>query len=404
MSGKTLSVAQIHWGFPPTIGGVETHLSIMCPEMVRLGHKQFVLTSSVEGEMDKDDFYGVRVFRSPVMDLSLVHKPESPVTRDAVERAISTFLDETKPDIIHAHNLHYFTRIHPEVLAAEAERRDIPLVLTAHNMWDEGICLDLTARFPWDHIIAVSHFIKKELMGAGVEDEKITVIHHGIDTDKFKKVKDLEPLYQKYPNCKDRRVIFHPARISLGKGGDISIKAAALVKRRFPDILLVLAGSGHKIDWDEAMPGDMAFISELVKIHGMQDNIYIDTFSIDQMAELYNLAEICVYPSTAYEPFGLTMLEAQASEKPIVVTRIGGMPEIIHDGINGYVVPARDHEALAHRIIILLQDDRLKRRFGIVGRQNVLTHFTTQIMTNKVLEIYRKVLNRQSAKSVNSTN
>ncbi|MBU4174518.1 MAG: glycosyltransferase family 4 protein [Actinobacteria bacterium] len=400
MSEKSLSVAQIHWGFPPTIGGVETHLSIMCPEMVRLGHKISVLTASIEGESDRVEYKGVQVYRSPVMDLNRFIGTNSTFSGDEVEKAFVNFLDETKPDIIHAHNLHYFTRIHTEVLDAETRRRGIPLMLTAHNMWDEGICLDLTARFPWDHIIAVSHFIKKELMGAGVEDEKITVVHHGIDTDKFKKVKDLEPLYQKYPNCRGRRVIFHPARISLGKGGDISVKAAALVKRRFPDILLVLAGLARKIDWDEAMPGDMAFISELVKIHGMQDNLYIDTFSIDQMAELYNLAEICVYPSTAYEPFGLTMLEAQASEKPIVVTRIGGMPEIIHDGINGYVVPARDHEALAHRIIILLQDDRLKRRFGTVGRQNVLTHFTKQIMTKRVLEIYGKVLNRQSATSI----
>jgi len=368
--------------------------------MVRLGHKISVLTASIEGESDRVEYKGVQVYRSPVMDLNRFIGTNSTFSGDEVEKAFVNFLDETKPDIIHAHNLHYFTRIHTEVLDAETRRRGIPLMLTAHNMWDEGICLDLTARFPWDHIIAVSHFIKKELMGAGVEDEKITVVHHGIDTDKFKKVKDLEPLYQKYPNCRGRRVIFHPARISLGKGGDISVKAAALVKRRFPDILLVLAGLARKIDWDEAMPGDMAFISELVKIHGMQDNLYIDTFSIDQMAELYNLAEICVYPSTAYEPFGLTMLEAQASEKPIVVTRIGGMPEIIHDGINGYVVPARDHEALAHRIIILLQDDRLKRRFGTVGRQNVLTHFTKQIMTKRVLEIYGKVLNRQSATSI----
>lgn len=400
MSGQALNIAQIHWGFPPTIGGVETHLSIMCPEMVRLGHKISVLTASIEGESNRVEYKGVQVYRSPIMDLNRFLGANSTFSRDEVEEALVNFLDETKPDIIHAHNMHYFTRMHPDVLASEARERKIPLILTAHNMWDESICLDLTARFPWDHIISVSHFIKKELMGAGVNGEKITVVHHGIDTDKFKKVENLEPLYKKYTKCRGRRVIFHPARISLGKGGDISIKAAALVKKYYPDILLILAGSGRIIDWDEHMEGDMAFISHLVEIHGLKDNLYIDTFSIDQMAELYNLAEICVYPSTAHEPFGLTMLEAQATEKPIVVTRIGGMPEIIHDGINGYVVPARDYEALAHRIIILLQDDRLKRRFGTVGRQNVLTHFTKQIMTEKVLEVYGKVLNRQSATSI----
>jgi len=392
VSGQRFSVAQIHWGFPPTIGGVETHLSIMCPEMVRLGHRTSVFTASIEGESDRVEYRGVQVYRSPVMDLNRFLGARPSFSSGEIEKALVDFLDETKPDVIHAHNMHYFTRIHPDVLAGEAGRRKIPLVLTAHNMWDESICLDLTSGFPWDHIIAVSHFIKKELMGAGVGGEKVTVVHHGIDTDKFRRVDDLEPLYEKYPECRGRKVIFHPARISLGKGGDISIKAAALVKEQYPDILLILAGSGRIIDWDEHMEGDMAFMSHLVEVHGLKDNLYIDTFSIDQMAELYNLSEVCVYPSTAHEPFGLTMLEAQASEKPIVVTRIGGMPEIINDGINGYVVPARDHEALAHRIITLLQDDGLKRRFGTVGRQNVLTHFDKRIMTERVLEIYRDAL------------
>ncbi len=331
------------------------------------------------------------------MDLTQFQEPGLSITRGEVEKAFRAFLEETEPNIIHAHNLHYFTKFHSEVLADEAKKRGIPLILTAHNMWDEDICIDLTAKFPWDHIISVSHFIKKELMGAGVEDEKVTVIHHGIDTDKFKKISDLDSLYQKYPKCIGRRVIFHPARISLGKGSDISIKAAALVKKHHPDMLLILAGAGRKIDWGDQMERDMVFLLHLINNHQLQDNLYIETFSIDEMAELYNLVEVCVYPSTAYEPFGLTMLEAQATEKPIIVTHIGGMPEIIHDGVNGFVVTPRDHEALAHRILILMGDEKLRRRFGRVGRQNVFTYFTKEIMTDAVLKIYENVSNKLAA-------
>ena len=217
-------------------------------------------------------------------------------------------------------------------------------------------------------------------------------MHHGIDTGKFKVRSDTDALYEKYPKLKGRHVIFHPARISLGKGCDISIKATALVKKHVDDVLLVLAGSSQMIDWDAHMDGDMAFMSELVRILGLEDNIHIGCYSIDQMAELYNLSEVCVYPSSAQEPFGLTMLEAQATERPMVVTRAGGMPEIIHDTINGYVVPQRDHDALAHRIVTLIQDADLRRRLGKVGRTNVLTHFTKEIMADATLRVYEQVL------------
>ncbi len=394
MADSRLCIAHLHWAFPPTIGGVETHLSILLPELIKRGHHQWVFTSSVPETPDRETYQGIEVVRTQVMDLNRLLQTKNPLPKEELEKELVQFLDEANPDIIHAHNMHYFTRLHPEILKQEAKKRGVPLILTAHNVWDEPIFLDLTARFPWDHIIAVSHFIKKEIAGAGFDGNKITVVHHGIDTDKFRKRDDLETLYEKYPNLKGKRVIFHPARISLGKGGDISIKAAAIVKKQIDNILLVLAGSGNIIDWDAHFEGDMAFMSELIDILGLKDNIYIDSFTIDQMAELYNLAEVCVYPSSAQEPFGLTMLEAQATEKPMVITRAGGMPEIIHDGINGYVVPVRDHEALAHRIIMCMQDKDLTRRYGEVGRSNVLTHFTKEIMAKATLDVYLKVLNK----------
>ena len=64
------------------------------------------------------------------------------------------------------------------------------------------------------------------------------------------------------------------------------------------------------------------------------------------MPRLYAASLVCMYPSTASEPFGLTMLEALASAKPIVVTKTGGMPEIIKDGINGFIIPVKDFESL----------------------------------------------------------
>ena len=84
--------------------------------------------------------------------------------------------------------MHYFSKLHIKLLEREAEARGIPLVLTAHNSWDDSLCLDICRGINWTHIVAVSHFIKGELCGFGLDPNKITVIHHGIDEDRFKNI------------------------------------------------------------------------------------------------------------------------------------------------------------------------------------------------------------------------
>ena len=116
----------------------------------------------------------------------------------------------------------------------------------------------------------------------------------------------------------------------------------------------------------------------------------IDAFTLDQVRQIYALSQVCMYPSSVGEPFGLTMLEALASEKPMIVTMSGGMPEIIQDGISGFVIPIKDFEVLASRIILLLTNERLRRRLGITGRQIVTSHYTKEILAKNVLGIYRE--------------
>ena len=116
----------------------------------------------------------------------------------------------------------------------------------------------------------------------------------------------------------------------------------------------------------------------------------IDAFTLEQVRQIYALSEVCMYPSSVGEPFGLTMLEAMASEKPMIVTMSGGMPEIIQDGITGFVIPIKDFEVLASRIILLLSNERLRKRLGSTGRQIVNSHYTKDILAKNILGIYRE--------------
>ncbi len=128
----------------------------------------------------------------------------------------------------------------------------------------------------------------------------------------------------------------------------------------------------------------------LVEFLGLQDNVLIDVFSLEDMPKLYAASLVCVYPSTVSEPFGLTMLEALSSGRPMVVTRTGGMPEIIKDGINGFIIPVKDFESLASRINCLLGNRELRERLGHTGRQMIEQQYTKEIVAESTLGIYKK--------------
>jgi len=394
---RELRVLQMHWGFPPMIGGVETHLTILLPELVRMGRKVSLLTGAVAGEKESDQHEGVEIRRTPLFDLNWLVKRGLEGLEPDLWKLYSEQIEAVHPHIIHAHNMHYFSEPHARVLDQISREKGIPLVLTAHNVWDDTLFLRLTREIGWSHIIAVSHYIRMELLGIGIDDTRTTTVHHGLDITKYPR--NLEPAaaLRRFPQLKGRRIIFHPARLGMAKGCDVTIKAMRLVLERFPEAMLVLAGSKNIIDWAVSQEKDIAYCIDLIRTLGIEDNVLIDVFSLDEMPEMYALSSVVVYPSSQAEPFGLTMLESQASARPIIVTRMGGMPEIIQDEISGYVIPHRDLEALADRITLLLEDNRLRRRLGETGRQIVEQHFTGEIMTREHLAVYDRVLRNRTA-------
>lgn len=387
---KRLSIAHLHWGFPPIIGGVETHLTILLPTLAQMGHKVNLLTCSAEGYKGEDEYNGVGIRRIPVMDLNWLYRRGLNGIEKEVKFEFKDFVEKVKPDVLHAHNMHYFSKIHAEILQDISQRKGIPVILTAHNVWDDVLFLDLIRDIKWTHIIAVSHFIRRELIGAGCSHRHITTIHHGIDEDNFNPKLDPGPIFKRYPQLKGKKIIFHPARMGLAKGCDVSIKALRIIKEKFPDVILVLAGTKHIIDWGATQQKDIAYMVDLVNFFKLKKNVLIDAYKLSEMPLLYAAAAVCIYPSSVGEPFGLTMLESMASARPIVVTNSGGMPEIIRDGINGFVVPVKNFEELASRIMQLLHDDKLRERLGATGRAMVEQQYTKQIVADNVLNLYKK--------------
>ena len=103
-------------------------------------------------------------------------------------------------------------------------------------------------------------------------------------------------------------------------GSCVTIKAMRTVLEHVPDAMLVLAGSKNIIDWEVSQEKDIAYFIELIRALGITDNVLIDVFALEEMPDMYKVSDVVVYPSSVSEPFGLTMLEAFASARPIIVT------------------------------------------------------------------------------------
>ena len=389
-----MKIAQLHWGFPPIIGGVETHLVFILPELAKMGHEVSLLTGSADDSPEHFDFNGVKVYRTQYYDLNWLFKSGFQEVDDNVYEVTYEYLNKAKPDVIHVHNMHFFSRYHIRTVEDYAIKHQIPLILTAHNSWNEKIFLDLTCKIAWDKIVSISKYITRELMAIGVPEEKIATLWHGIDSRQFSSREPSKKILEDHPVLKGKKnIVFHPARMGLAKGCDITIEAFRLVKEEIKDAFLLMSGSGNIIDWGLSQNKDIAFFMSLIKHLGLENSVYINTFDIkSEMPNLYNLAKVVVYPSSVEEPFGLTMLEAMASAKPIIVTNSGGMPEIIQDDVNGYVVPKRNHVALAEKIIRLMKDDQLNAKLGKQGRKIIEAKYTKAIYAQNLVKVYEEAL------------
>lgn len=396
-----MRIAQLHWAFPPIIGGVESHLAMLGPELVKNNCSVSLLTGAVKGLSHEDQYEGMYIKRTQYLDLNSLSPEKIRAHAKEIKQEIEEFINKVRPDLIHAHNMHYFSPVHADILYEIKQANGIPLVLTAHNVWADAdqVWQEMNKRVHiWDAVIAVSDYIKRELIRVGYDERKISTIHHGIDLDRFNPctLQDTHKIKLKYPQFTGRRVIFHPARMSLDKGCHISVKALKLISKQFPEVLLVLAGTGKTVDWGSQQQQEVRQIFGLIEELGLKDSVFVSFFAWDEMPLVYKAAEICIYPSCFEEPFGLVMLESMATAKPIVVSRAGGMPEVVQNGVNGFVVPMENAKELADKCCQLLADPILSRQIGSRGRSMVEKRWTKEFMTDSTLQVYKGLLNNRS--------
>ena len=231
----------------------------------------------------------------------------------------------------------------------------------------------------------------------GADPERITVAPCGVDPSELSP----RPRFHARKQLgidQDAKVILQLGRMVPRKGVDTVIEALALLRGnyRLEAHLLVVGGESDEPD-PEATP-ELARLSALAEERGVADLVrFTGRKGRAELANCYSAADVFV-TTPWYEPFGITPLEAMICGIPVVGSNVGGIRSTVVHGETGFLVPARDPDALAARLACLLSNPALAESMGKAGRARALERYTWQLVARNIATIFGGVLAREGAR------
>jgi glycosyltransferase involved in cell wall biosynthesis len=272
----------------------------------------------------------------------------------------------------------------------------IKLVTSVHgaDMLPDG---KVKSHYPWsirlllnasDRIVAPSNAYREDVAKIFPHlRKKIVEIHNGVDLTEF------ECSEGSHPCAEGSRYLLCVAMHNEKKGIDVLIQGFARIQKTQPLLRLVLAGDGPLRAQFENLASSLG-IAQRVDFLGHQNRC--------QVVDLLRGCEIFVLASRS-EPFGIVLLEAMACQKPIISTRVGGIPEIIKHKENGILIPPDNPAALAEALTVLLDDPLLRSTIANQGFKTVHQRFSTQSTALGYETTFTEVQGRRPNETVAAT-
>jgi glycosyltransferase involved in cell wall biosynthesis len=293
-------------------------------------------------------------------------------------KSIRELVQRTGADVVHAHGYK------ADIYAFFALRASgVSLVSTCHTWYDNDRrvfvygALDRMILRGYARIVAVSEDVRQRLLKSGVKANKISMIRNGIDLRPFDRA---SAVVRHELGWDEYQIVGLVGRLSVEKGVDIFLDAAARVLAHCPDTKFVVAGDGP----------DRAELDTLIDKLNIRDHVRM-LGRCDDMPALYASLDIMVSASRR-EGLPIAVLEGMASRLPLVATAVGEVPTVIQDGRTGVLVPAADAELLAAAIVELLGDPQKRKRLGSAASQLVEDEFSAEQMTDDYLRVYENAI------------
>jgi len=238
----------------------------------------------------------------------------------------------------------------------------------------------------FSQVQAVSEAVRQETIRADrIAPNKVITIPNGIEIDKLADASGCGALRRSLGLEGASPLIVTVGHIRRVKGLDVLVRAAAEVRRVHPTVLFLVAGAVQEPDCDRDL-------RELVRQLDLERNVrFLGKMENEAVWSLLKLCDVFCLPSRS-EGMSNALLEAMGCGLPCVATAVGGTPEVLEDGISGYIVPSGDHQAAAARILALLSDPDGARDMGRLARRVVEARFSAKSMIDNMVAQYDHLL------------
>jgi glycosyltransferase involved in cell wall biosynthesis len=395
------------------MGGAGLLAGIIANGFVADHHQVFVITSvqdkKLQGLFEEN---GLRIYRI-YSDYNERWRSYRSLYNWSTVGRVRSILRDIRPDIVHAHNIHYHISYHCLKIAREFTDK---VFVTLHDIMsfypgtftefidrsDLSCPTKFNYRISWivlvkafkkrfnpfrngavkyylskaKKLVAVSHALKDALQQNGINN--CEVIHNGISNVR-NSVVDMRELESRY-NLENKRVILFGGRLSGPKGGDIMLQAMVIISKHVSNARLVVFGrQGNYSD-------KMLKRTRELGIH--EQIIFAGWHGEDVLKDYFDLAKVVVVPSVCFDSFPTVNLQASIRRKPVVATCFGGSREIIENGVNGFIVNPFDIENLSDKIIQLLANPKMASEFGEKGYQIVSSKFNLKVMIDSYESLF----------------
>ena len=290
-----------------------------------------------------------------------------------IVKKIKTF----DPDVVHFQVLNFL------LIPILVLLKKYPLVSTFHDVelhvgeksLLHRLLLHFSRKFS-NQIIVHGEKLKEQMIKEyNIPEDKVHAIPIGEhEVAPFKK-------YEREDIKEDGNLILFFGRIYEYKGLEYLIKAEPMITKEVPDAKIIIAGTGENFKKYEEMMVN-------------RDNFIVHNYRIPykEGAELFQRCSVVVLPYIDASQSGVVPT-AYGFKKPIVVTDVGAIPEIVDDGVTGFIVPPRNTEALADAIVKLLEDEDLRKQMGKSAYKKLKTDLSWDKIAEKTIEVYKKAIN-----------
>jgi glycosyltransferase involved in cell wall biosynthesis len=393
------SVCLLAETFYPVVGGGETHARLLARTLIQKGMDVFVVTRRSSRDLPKFELVdNIPTYRVPPAGMKRWGKylMVPAAVFELIRRrkrydivficgfrvlglpALAVALLAGKACVLRAETLGEMSGGY-----ASAYKRLPPAVSSIFKGW-----INLRNRLlrRADAFTSISAHVSSELLSCGVEESRIFMFSNGIDTSLFRPADPLQKasLRQQLNLPEKGRIVVYTGKLNQGKGLEYLIRAWQIVSSGHPDVHLVLvgAGGGQSLSREEKLKG-------MVQSLGLGETVTFTGY-VSNVRQYLQASDIFAFPSEN-ESFGLSLAEAMACGLPAVASCAGAIPEIVHHGEDGLLVPPRNPDALAGAISAVLDDSSLAQRLSSNGERAIAERYSIDVVAERYRLLFMQI-------------